>query len=173
LPLPVLQAAGLFSTPKGNLRTYIHRLLLPFWLDGEVLGLYARNIDWTGKEDGAKELCIASPLLPFHADLLLGSPDQVHVTEGMVDCLSLMELGLPAVGVPGATSVKKAWVPLFDEVPEIVVAFGADEEGQRGAAQIVSWFAAAGRKDLKQMRLPPGINDLLLSGHLRSGTEEG
>jgi DNA primase len=165
-PLPDLQAAGLFNA-KANFRLFRHRLVIPFLFDREAHGLQARNIDWKNKdEDGPKELLIGSPRIPFNADILAEAIEQVFLTEGAVDCLSLAELGLTAVGIPGAMGFKPEWTALFAGVPEIVVAFDQDDAGRRGARKVAGAFDAAGRGGIKTVQWPPGIkdaNDFILS----------
>jgi DNA primase len=165
-PLSELQASGLFND-KGNLRLFRHRLILPFLFDRDAYGLQARNIDWKNKdEDGPKEILVGSPRIPFNSDILAGEIEQVFLTEGAIDCLSLSELGLPAVGIPGALGFKPEWAALFAGVPEIVIAFDQDEAGRRGARKVAGAFDAAGRGGIKMVRWPPGIkdaNDFILS----------
>jgi DNA primase len=153
-----LQAAGVFNA-AGNLRFYRHRLILPFSSQGQVYGLQARNILWRAKEDGPKELLAARPGVPFNANALAGRPARVFLAEGVIDCLSLLGAGLVAVGIPGAHGFKAAWVPLFDAVDEVVVAFDRDPAGKDGTRAVADAFAAAGRRDVKAVHWPEGIKD--------------
>jgi DNA primase len=159
-PLQELQDAGLFNA-AGNLRLYRHRLVMPFAFNGRVYGLQARNVDWRGKDrDGPKELLLGSPRVPFGCDVLADGVGRVFLTEGVIDCLSLLELGLPAVGVPGAMGFRPGWVPLFGDVPEVVVAFDNDGAGRRGTRKVVDAFAAAGRRDVRVVAWPEGVKDV-------------
>jgi DNA primase len=154
-----LQAAGLFNG-RGHLRLYRHRLVIPFAFHGQVYGLQARNTGWRGTdEDGPKEMVLVSPGVPFHCDVLAEDVGRVFLTEGAIDCLSLLELGLPAVGIPGAGGFKASWVPLFAGVPEVVVAFDNDEAGRRGTQRVVAAFAAAGRTDVRAVAWPGPVKD--------------
>jgi DNA primase len=158
-PLAELQALGLFNG-KGNFRLFKHCLLFPFWLDGDAHGLLARNPDWRSKElDGPKELTIVTPAVPYNCDALTGPGGEVFVCEGAIDTLSLLEVGLAAVGVPGAMGFKPEWVPLFDGF-EVVLAFDADEAGRRGTERIVQHFTAAGRPAPKVLGLPGDVKDV-------------
>jgi DNA primase len=153
-----LQALGLFND-KGNLRLYRHRLLFPLWLEDEAYGILARNHDWRSAKDGPKELLIGSAPLPFNCEALADAGGEVFLCEGAIDTLSLLEVGLSAVGVPGAASFKPEWVPLFDTI-EVVVAFDADEAGRRGVEQVARLFTAAGRPAPKVLELPDGVKDV-------------
>lgn len=166
VPLAELQDAGLFNK-DGKLRLYKHRLLLPAWLDGEACGLLARNIAWGKKDDGPKELSISHPSVPFNCDALLDGPVRVYITEGPIDCLSLEEMGLAAVGIPGADGFRPEWVSLFDDVAEVVLALDNDDAGRKGSARIGEYFAAAGRHDILSVEWPDGVkdaNELLTAG---------
>jgi DNA primase len=166
-----LQGAGILNE-KGNLVFYRHRLIFPYWLNGEVLGMQARNTEWRSKEqDGAKELTIGPRTIPYHADILLDDQAEVYVVEGALDTLSLAELGLPAVGIPGASNFKPAWVNLFDAAEDVILALDADRAGRQGAADIADIFRRHGRQ-VRYLNWPAGIkdaNDNLLS--LRGGRE--
>lgn len=151
-----LQGSGLLND-KGNLRLYRHRLLFPYWLNGEVLGLQARNTDWAGGDD-PKEITIGPITIPFGADVLTDEQEEVVITEGCIDALSLREMGLVAVAIPGAENFKPAWVDLFDYAGEIILALDADDAGRRGASKIAALFSKANRK-VRYMSWPDGIKD--------------
>ncbi len=154
-----LQAAALFNA-KGNFRLFRHRLVLPYWCAGEVAMLQARNIDWRDKErDGPKELTAGNVVIPFNADVLLDLQEEVYVAEGCIDSLSLMELGFVAVGVPGAGNFRPDWVPLFEDVGEVILCLDNDAAGDEGAEQIAGHFEKAGRT-VKRLQLPAGVRDI-------------
>lgn len=61
----------------------------------------------------------------------------VWLAEGEFDALSLISLGYPAAGVPGATGFKRQWGLLFEEAT-VVLAFDADQAGQAAATKLKS-----------------------------------
>lgn len=89
--------------------------------------------------------------------------DTVIVTEGEEDCMVLTQLGLPnVVSVPDGANVSKAaqttWLDALEPFREIIIAFDADEVGQRAAktmaemlgptrCPIVEWPHVDGCKD--------------------------
>ncbi len=75
----------------------------------------------------------------------LAGPDctEVWFAEGEMDTLTLVALGLRAVGIPGASlakSFKKAWKLLFEDA-FVVVAFDNDTAGQGAAVRMEAAFA--------------------------------
>lgn len=160
VPQDLLRACGLFNQ-RGNLVLWRHRLLFPLLLDGECYGFQARNTEWKKKEDGPKELSVGGNLaLPFNADVVLTTPAEVYVCEGVIDALTLLEHGLPAVGVPGATRFRPEWVNMFVDIPNVIVAFDADEAGHKGTNLVLDAFAATGRTDVKTLVFPVGVKDV-------------
>jgi DNA primase len=161
--LEELQVAGLFNVKedgKSNLKLFKHRLLIPYWIDGEVVAIQARNINWRSKElDGPKELTLSPVAIPFNSDTLLDRQEQVYVCEGAIDTLSLLELGFTAVGIPSARNFRLEWVELFADVGEVVLALDNDAAGDEGAAAIAGHFGQAGR-EVTRLELPEGINDI-------------
>jgi DNA primase len=161
-----LQAAGLFNA-KGNLKLFKHQLLIPYWVDGEVVALQARNLNWRNKQvDGPKELTLSPVTVPFNTDVLLRFQEMIYICEGAIDTLSLLELGFAAVGVPGAKSFRAEWCELFADVEEVILALDNDEAGHEGAAVIAEHFRRIGR-EVRRLQLPEGIkdvNEFLMSG---------
>jgi DNA primase len=149
--------AGLFNA-EGRLRLYRHRLLFSFWLDRECLGMQGRNMSWTDKDSGPKEITIGRITVPYNADVLCVPQEQVYVTEGAIDCLSLLELGLPAVGIPGAGCFRPSWVPWFDQANEIVLALDNDKAGHEGTAEVTKHFRKHGRT-VRVVEWPTGVKD--------------
>ncbi len=162
-PTGQLQAWGLFNA-AGNLRYYRHTLLLPYFDHGEPVYLQARALD-----PGVmpKELSLPGPItVPYHATLLDGNPGRLYLCEGVIDTLSLLEAGFPAVGIPGAANFKPAWTERFRE-KSVFVAFDADAAGEAGAARVIALLAEGG-VEAHRLQIPPGkdINEWLKGGGL-------
>jgi len=62
--------------------------------------------------------------------------DFVVITEGEIDCLTLLQFGINAVGSPGAGLFKKSWVKLFSHVSKIYIAFDNDIAGIEGSKKL-------------------------------------
>ncbi len=92
----------------------------------------------------------------------------VLVTEGVLDALSVNAAGFRAAALLGATAVASAGMDSAgDDVANrlaasgatLVVAFDADEAGQRGAGNLVRHLSAKGRRAAR-LHVPPAANDL-------------
>jgi len=156
-----------FFNAAGHLRFYRHVLLFPYYdITGRAVYMQARAIETDAagaKGQGAggampKELSLAGHIpLPYNARLLDGEPGQIYLCEGVIDTLTLLEQGFPAVGVPGAANFKAAWAPLFRN-KSVHVAFDPDGPGETGAAKAIERLAAMG---IEARRLaPPTGKDL-------------
>jgi len=134
--LESLQLAGLYNA-KGHLRFYKHPLLIPYFLNGQILFFQARAIDTAVTP---KELNPTGPIrLPYNIDNVRNAP-VVYLCEGVIDTLTLVEQGFPAVGVPGAGNFKKEWVSYF-EGKRIFSVFDGDSAGRSGNERIKEMMA--------------------------------
>jgi DNA primase len=132
----LFDAGGLFSK-DGWFLFHAHRLLF-FFFQGDH-PVYVCGRDVTGRSQ-AKELSpvgLHSPV-PFNVNLLDGHPDAVHICEGCIDTLSALQLGHPAIGVPGTCSFRQEWFPLLRGVKQARVLFDNDESGRRQGAELAA-----------------------------------
>jgi DNA primase len=136
-----LERAGFFNA-AGHLRYYRHRLLFPYYdAAGKPVYMQARAIEADAKP---KELSMSGPIpLPYNVRLLDQRPGQIYLCEGIIDTLTLIEQGFPAVGVPGAANFKPAWASLF-RGKTVHVAFDPDAPGENGAARAIQLLGAEG-----------------------------
>jgi DNA primase len=149
-----LQLAGFFNA-AGHLRYYRHRLLFPY-LDrsGKPVYLQARGVEDDVKP---KELSMAGAIpMPYNVRLLDGEPGQIYLCEGVIDTLTLIEQGFPAVGVPGAANFKPAWAALFRN-KSVHVAFDPDAPGENGAARAIEILQAVG-VEARRLAPPEGLD---------------
>ncbi len=156
-----LRAAGLMSRSDRFLFAG-HRLLFYYFDQNRPVYLQARDV--TGRSQ-CKELSPAglhSPV-PYNANLLREDPDKVYICEGCIDTLSALQMGYPAVGVPGVTGFREEWFDRFRSVGQVYILFDNDEAGQRQAVELRAQFRMRGVK--ADVYYPQGVkdmNDLLL-----------
>ncbi len=156
-----VRAAGLVSN-SGSFLFARHRLLFFYQDHGSPVFVQARDIDG---QAGCKELALAglvSPI-PYNADLLHIPRQHVCLCEGCIDTLSAVQLGLPAVGVPGVQTFRSEWFELFRRVANVHLCFDNDDPGRRHSAELRTQFRLRGIK--ADVYHPTGVkdmNDLLL-----------
>lgn len=152
-----------FFNPAGHLRFYRHILLFPYFdPTGRAAYMQARAVDPEAKP---KELSLAGHIpLPYNSRLLDGEPGQIYLCEGVIDTLTLLEQGFPAVGVPGAANFKTAWAELFRN-KTVHVAFDPDAPGESGAAKAIERLKSMGI-EARRLSPPPGmdLNDWFRKG---------
>jgi len=107
---------------------YTGRLSIPYIAaNGAVVALRYRALDDTQPKylsrSGAK------PHL-FGVSCLLGDAREVVITEGEIDQMTLTQIGVTAVGVPGAQAWKKAWRFLFEDFDRVICLSDGDEAGK-------------------------------------------
>lgn len=138
LPVDFLKSMGLHISPPDGERPYWIAIPYP-----HLTGLWQTRYRNPGV-DGPKYWAAPGSGTHLYNPLRLGpNADVVWFTEGEIDCLTLVYLGLPAIGIPGATigaRFHKSWKTLYDEA-EVVVAFDNDEAGQGAAEKLAAAFA--------------------------------
>jgi hypothetical protein len=109
-----LLGTGAFRPSESGPRPFFNRrILFPYWSRGNVVFMIGRATPWTPPadwekpkykklpvRDGEKHAhvagCIRNDVL-YNEDILVRRPDRVVITEGVTDCISLMEHGFPTV----------------------------------------------------------------------------
>ena len=90
--------------------------------------------------------------------------DYVVITEGEIDCITLLQNGINAVGCPGANLFKKEWKSLFNNVDKVYICFDNDDAGIEGARVLAE--EGFNHRDTYNILIPRNngskdINDLL------------
>ena len=117
---------------ENGMDVQVGRYTIPFFENGEVVNIQTRVAQ--GYE-GPKYL----PLIPhrkvrlYNVDILKDCKHYVILTEGAVDCLSLVERGFNAVGIPGIMAMMDDWKQYFFGGRTIYVCFDTevDEKKQK------------------------------------------
>lgn len=146
------------DNPLPGDEQYLNHLAIPYVnAVGRVVGMRFRRL-WG---DGPKYLQRHGEAVPMYRPWgVLASPE-AHIAEGELDTLSLVAAGLPACGLPGASTWKDWFAPLFDGCERVFVWADGDEAGDRlfGAVSASLPFAV-------RVNVPRGedVNSLLVSG---------
>ncbi|HYE66332.1 MAG TPA: toprim domain-containing protein [Pyrinomonadaceae bacterium] len=154
--LDELQRSGLFNA-QAHLTFYRHRLLFPFYVEGQALYVQARTTA-SGVEPRWHNMRGGVPSL-YNADALarLASGEVIYLVEGFTDTLTLMTHGFTALGLVGAGGFKEEWLAPLARF-RVVAVLDSDRAGERAAARYQETFAARGIQ-LARLRLPSDVND--------------
>ncbi len=109
------------------------------------------------------------PLFPGKAKYFSRSGDKAHlfavrasdnptvyVAEGEIDTMTLWQVGLKAVGIPGANVWKDEWKWLFRNAERVVLCLDPDDAGMRAARGL--WQSLSTVTDVDVARLPVGLD---------------
>jgi predicted P-loop ATPase len=141
------------------------RIVFPYWSRGNVVFMIGRHTPWTPDQEWEKskykklavhndrthELvaqCVQNDVL-YNEDVLLTRPERVIITEGVTDCISLMEHGFPVVS-PVTVRIREAdWERLLPRLAGVKTVFicqdnEVSEAGMRGALKTAHILAANG-----------------------------
>jgi len=150
-----LRASGLFN--ERGLIFRRHPIVFPFYHQGKACFLQGRRVD--GREP--KYLSVRRPICClYNHDILatLSPSDAVVLSEGVIDTLTWLEYGVPAVGILGVGCFKAEWIAEFKD-RRVLICLDNDEPGQRAARDLRQRFVAAGQQAFL-VTLPEGVKDI-------------
>lgn len=139
---------------------FIGMLCLPYLSEGGVLALKFRHLDGDSRPK-YDQPSGQTPRL-YNVLALSKGADVVAVCEGELDAIVCESvLGIPAIGVPGASNWQSHWKRCFADVAEVIVVSDHDvkddgsDPGLKHAKRVVSEIGSAAR-----LVLPPAGCDL-------------
>jgi hypothetical protein len=86
----------------------------------------------------------------------------VHVCEGEIDTMTLWQIGLRAVGIPGAGAWKPDWKWLFRNTERVVLCMDPDPAGERATINLLKDLRSITDVDVAQLPRGVDVNDYLL-----------
>jgi len=130
-----LEAGVLKKHDNGMARDFLYnRIVFPHLFRGRVVNLTGRAM---GNASGPKYLHLPGKQRHlFNEDDIVKGKKEVFLTEGIPDCLSMIQLGYPAIAVLGAGGFHQDHVPKFAACEKVFVVFDTDEAGSRGARRV-------------------------------------
>jgi DNA primase len=154
--LEELQRSGLFNA-RAHLTFYRHRLLFPFYVEGQPVYLQARTTA-SGVEPRWHNMRGGVPSL-YNADALAQrvSGEVVYLVEGFTDTLTLLAHSFTAVGLVGAGGFREEWLAPLARF-RVVAALDADAAGLRATLRYQEMFRARGIQ-LASLELSSDVND--------------
>ncbi len=183
-----LAATGAFHpTAQDSLRPFFEgRIIFPYWKGGRVVFLIGRRTPSTPDqpweqakykklpvhdEQGRQHIapCIDNSVL-YNEDVLLSRPQRVIITEGVTDCISLMQAGLLVVS-PVTVNIRQAdWERLIPKLAGVQTVYicqdnELSEAGLKGALRTAQMLSAEGI-DTRLVALPLEEKHLAARGEL-------
>ena len=153
------------TAQDGVVPFFDNRIVFPYWSRGHVVFMIGRRTPWTPEVDWEKSKykklavrndrdhrhvapCIRNDVL-YNEDVLLTRPERVIITEGVTDCISLMEHGFPVVS-PVTVQIREAdWERLLPKLAGVKSVFicqdnEVSEAGMQGALKSARVLAKHG-----------------------------
>ena len=183
------------TSQDGIVPFFDGRIVFPYWSRGQVVFMIGRHTPWTPDVDWEKSKykklavrnehdhdyvapCIRNDVL-YNEDVFLTRPERVIITEGVTDCISLMEHGFPVVS-PVTVQIREAdWERLLPKLAGVKTVFicqdnEISEAGMQGALKTARVLADHGIATRVAV-LPLGEKQQAAReklGSLRAGSEE-
>ncbi|MGV8057877.1 MAG: DnaB-like helicase C-terminal domain-containing protein [Smithellaceae bacterium] len=109
-------------------------LTIPHYEKGKLINIKSRSLPPAEKTFRRVKDCRS---ILFNADALEIYKDQIFITEGEIDALTLWNHGIKnVVGVTtGAGSFDPAWIDALKAIKKIILCYDPDEPGQKGAKE--------------------------------------
>jgi predicted P-loop ATPase len=153
------------TAQDGLVPSFDGRIVFPYWSRGHVVFMIGRRTRWTPDHDWEKSKykklairndrnhshvapCIRNDVL-YNEDVLLTRPERIVITEGVTDCISLMEHGFPVVS-PVTVQIREAdWERLLPKLAGVKTVFicqdnEVSEAGMTGALRTARILAEHG-----------------------------
>ena len=162
-----LAATSVFrpTAQDGLVPFFDGRIVFPYWSRGHVVFMIGRRTPWTPDQEWEKSKykklavrndrnnshvspCIRNDVL-YNEDVLLARPERVIITEGVTDCISLMEHGFPVVS-PVTVQIREAdWERLLPKLAGVKTVYicqdnEISEAGMQGALKTARILAQHG-----------------------------
>ncbi|MCE5314036.1 MAG: CHC2 zinc finger domain-containing protein [Armatimonadota bacterium] len=162
-----IAGTGAFNLTRDDnlMPAFDNRMVFPYWSRGRVVFMIARKSLWTPENEWEqskyKKLkchdehsrrhiapCVNNGYL-YNEDCLISKPDRIIITEGVTDCISLMQHGFPTIS-PVTTQIKdddwKRILPKLAGVKTVYICQDNEvsEAGLRGALKTARHLAESG-----------------------------
>lgn len=134
---------------------YLGRLAIPYLTTGGPVDIRYRALR-PGDEPKYKSRP-GSHVRLFGVRSLTIHSDTIVLCEGEIDCMTMHQMGVPAVGVPGANAWKDHWKLLFADYDNVLVVCDGDQAGREFGKSVAERIDG-----VQVIHLPDGadINDM-------------
>lgn len=168
----VLNSKIALPTKEGEIVDFFSRdkIIFPIYEKGSVIGFTSRTTLPLAKTR-FKTLQFEERMI-YNIDSLLYDPEEIYLVEGPIDTLSLIESGIPALGILGTQNFGVETAQKIKYYSgRIICMFDTDKNksGQKGRNRLLSILYEMGLRNLFYKEIPPlsnekrDVNDLLVS----------
>lgn len=127
---------GYVTAPVPGHEQMVGRLTIPYVTGSGVVDIRFRTVDSVAGAPKYLSLPGSKPRI-YQASLALLPSRVMVVTEGELDAFVLWRcLGIPAVGIPGASQWQQHWERVLEGYELVLVAGDGDDAGQRFAKEV-------------------------------------
>jgi predicted P-loop ATPase len=153
------------TAQDGLVPFFDRRIVFPYWSRGHVVFMIGRQTPFTPDHEWERSkykklavrndrnnshvaACVRNDVL-YNEDVFLARPERIVITEGVTDCISLMEHGFPAVS-PVTVQIRDAdWERLLPKLSGVKTVFicqdnEVSEAGMQGALKTARILAGHG-----------------------------
>lgn len=138
-------------------------LTIPHYEKGKLINIKSRSLPPSKKDFRRVKDCRS---ILFNGDAITASGDEIYITEGETDALTLIDQGIKnAVGITtGAGSFDPSWIDQLQAVKKIILCYDPDEAGQKGSREAARRL---GYDRCFNVVLPDGqdVNEYFTGGH--------
>lgn len=159
-----LKFSGLYNE-KGNFVFGNHRIIIPYFENGEVVYLRGRSIEENGNRYIG--LCNTAGNLTakrvFNRDMLkvLKEDAELLVCEGEFDTMIAVQSGHKAIGIPGVNNYPSNLKQIIKPF-EIILAFDNDDAGKKGTESICNHLQKS--VNVLHLKKHKDITELIVNG---------
>jgi len=138
-------------------------LTIPHYEKGKLINIKSRSLPPVEKTFRRVPNCRS---ILFNSDAIVASMEDIFITEGEIDALTLIDQGIKNVvgSTAGAGSFDPSWIDQLQTVKKIILCYDPDEAGQKGAREAARRL---GYDRCFNLVLPEGqdMNEYFKAGH--------
>ncbi|GAA2687772.1 toprim domain-containing protein [Nonomuraea recticatena] len=120
---------GVVGDPLPGHEAYKGMLAIPYIApNGDTLSIRFRNL----RDNGPKYLTLPGDKpRPYNTAAIERYTSAMWITEGEIDSITLHEVGVPAIGIPGANTWRNDWALIFKPYQEVLIPVDGDDAGHK------------------------------------------
>ncbi len=129
---------GYVDEPTRGDEDFQGRLCIPYI---RQVGVVAQRFRTLGNSDRKYLGRVGIETGLFHVEAFFSDTDTCVITEGEIDTIVLAQIGIPSVGVAGASGWKQHYTRLFCDFARVIVFNDNDDAGKKFARSVIKGLA--------------------------------